>query len=271
MEREGTSGFCAPLASVSHVPGMARRYNYLVRNTHLAIVCPMANEAESAVQFVRELLSYCEDFRKVEFFTVLDRVSKDGTLEVLRDFSEAEPRLKVVWAPENRCVVDAYVRGYREAIAAGADWVLEIDAGFSHRPSDAPLFFAEMEKGYDCVFATRFAKGGKIESSSAKRQVISKGGTLLTNLVLGTRLSDMTSGFQLFRREILEKILAKGIASRGPFFQTEMKAYCHRARYVEVPITYSMASHNVRMSSIGEAFRQLRRLARLKAEGELKL
>lgn len=231
----------------------------------------MANESQSATRFVAELLAECSSFRKVDFFAVLDRASRDATLELLRTLALTEKRLQVVWAPENRCVVDAYVRGYRDAIAAGADWVLEIDAGFSHRPQDAPRFFEAMEEGCDCVFATRFSRGGKIESSSVKRKFVSIGGTLLTNLILRTQLSDMTSGFQLFRREILEKILEKGICSRGPFFQTEMKAYCYNTRFAEVPITYSMASHNVKMTSIRESFRQLRRLALLKKANALSI
>ena len=74
----------------------------------------------------------------------------------------------------------------------------------------------------------------------------------------------MTSGFQLFRREILQKILEKGIFSKGPFFQTEMKAYCMRTSYAEVPITYCMASHSVGVGSVKESFHQLRRLLALK-------
>jgi dolichol-phosphate mannosyltransferase len=239
--------------------------------THLAIVCPMANESSRAVEFVSQVLGFCGEFRKVQFFVVLDRVSKDNTLDLLTNYAAEDNRLTPVWAPENRSVVDAYVRGYREAIASGADWVLEIDAGFSHRPSDLPPFFETMAQGVDCVFATRFAKGGKILGSSLKRELVSRGGTILTNLVLRTTMSDMTSGFQLFKREVLEKILQKGIFSRGPFFQTEMKAYCDELNYAEVPITYSMASHSVGAASIRESLQQLWRLYRLKRSETLSI
>jgi dolichol-phosphate mannosyltransferase len=243
----------------------------VLNRCHLAIVSPMANEADTAVDFVKQVLSFCGDFRKVEFFVVLDRVSKDATLSLLKEYSGEEQRLKPVWAPENRSVVDAYMRGYREAIASGADWILEIDAGFSHRPSDLPPFFEAMAQGFDCVFATRFAKGGKIEGSSFKRELISRGGTVLTNLVLRTKLSDMTSGFQLFKRKVLESVLDKGIHSRGPFFQTEMKAYCQNLNYAEIPITYSAASHSVGASSIRESLEQLYRLYQLKRSGTLSI
>src|SRR2546423_2421208 len=102
----------------------------------LGIVCPMANEGELATRFVNEVLDECSSagFRSVKMFVVLDYASKDGTLEMLRQFEQAQSQLHVVWAPEDRNVVDAYLRGYREALDAGCDWILEIDAGYSHQP-----------------------------------------------------------------------------------------------------------------------------------------
>jgi dolichol-phosphate mannosyltransferase len=249
-------------ALVNATPLIATRR--VLQNTHLAIVCPMANESDSAVEFVQQILTYCSEFRKVDFLVILDRASKDNTFELMSQYAVVESRLSPIWAPENTCVVDAYRRGYEGAIGSGADWILEIDGGFSHRPADLPRFFSTMAIGFDCVFATRFAKGGKIVGSSWKRALISRGGTFLSNLILSTKLSDMTSGFQLFRRDVLERILQKGIVSRGPFFQTEMKAYCQGLHVAEVPITYSMASHAVGMASLRESLVQLKRLYRLK-------
>src|SRR5690349_4916207 len=94
-------------------------------NAHLAIVCPMANEADTAVRFVEKVFEACEPVRCVTFVAVVDGASRDNTVELLRRHAEKEPRLVVVWAPENRCVVDGYIRGYREALASGADWILE--------------------------------------------------------------------------------------------------------------------------------------------------
>jgi dolichol-phosphate mannosyltransferase len=229
----------------------------------------MANEGDGAVQFVRQVLARCGDFKTVTFFAVLDRVSKDNTQQLLDEYALTEPRLTTIWAPENRCVVDAYMRGYHEALKSGADWILEIDAGFSHQPSDIPFFFDAMESGYDCAFGTRFSKGGKIEDSSAKRKFISQGGTILTNFLLRTKLTDMTSGFQLFRAPVLEQVLRKKLFSRGPFFQTEMKDYCAKLNIVEIPITYRAASHAVGSNHIKESFIQLQRLLALKRANAL--
>src|SRR6266446_10468338 len=129
--------------------------------SRLGIVCPMANEEDCAAEFVGQVLAQTatRGFKSVKFFAILDRKSTDGTREILERLAQKSPALQVIWAPENRCVVDAYVRGYREALSAGADWILEIDAGFSHQPEDLPKFFERMQQDYDCVFGSRFMKG----------------------------------------------------------------------------------------------------------------
>jgi dolichol-phosphate mannosyltransferase len=235
----------------------------------LGIACPMANEAQNATRFVAAVLDQCRGFRRVFFFAVLDKATNDNTLALLRECAVSEPRLSVVWAPENRCVVDAYIKGYREALAAGCDWILEIDAGFSHQPEDIPKFFAAMSEGYDCVFGTRFSKDSRISEGSPKRYAVSRGGTLLTNLLLGTRLTDMTSGFELFSRKALELVLRRGIQSRAHFFQTEIKTYCRNLRVTEVPIHYRAPSARLGLRVIKEAFRQLWRLHVLVRKGEI--
>ncbi|MDY6783402.1 MAG: glycosyltransferase [Cyanobacteriota bacterium] len=217
----------------------------------------MANEANFATQFVEETLEQCEGFASVTFFAIIDRASHDNTREILSALAEVDSRLNVVWSPENRCVVDAYVRGYREAIDAGCDWILEIDAGFSHQPSDIPQFFQKMLQGFDCVFGSRFCKGGKISNSPLSRRLVSLGGTHLTNLLLGTRLSDMTSGFQMFANPALQYVLSQGIKSRYHFFQTEIKFHCRHLRVAEVPIHYQAASPSVRGKAIKDALKNL--------------
>ncbi|HEY0384641.1 MAG TPA: glycosyltransferase [Pyrinomonadaceae bacterium] len=237
----------------------------------LGIVCPMASEEQTAIPFVTSVLEQCRSrqFAAITFFAILDRASKDRTLELLREYSVKEPELRVVWSPENKGVVDAYVRGYREALAEGCDWILEIDAGFSHQPEDIPLFFDKMREGYDCVFGSRFCEGGNISDSSFKRKLISRGGTLLANSLLGTRLRDMTSGFEMFSRRALEDVLKRGIKSRGPFFQTEIKTYCRNLKIVEVPIQYRAASHDVNNKALKDSFSNLWRLYRLRRQGQL--
>ena len=146
----------------------------------------------------------------------------------------------------------------------GADWILEIDAGFSHKPKNIRQFFSQIQSGYDCIFGSRFMRGGTIRNSSWRRYLISRGGTFLTNRLLGTELTDMTSGFEMFSRSALEHVLQKGVHSRAHFFQTEIKTYCHELRFTEVPIQYEAASPRLRTSALKDAFIHLWRLYKLR-------
>jgi dolichol-phosphate mannosyltransferase len=238
----------------------------------LGIVCPMANEVSTATTFVDEVLSVCvseKRFSSVTFFAILDRVSTDGTLSALKAHREIRPNLMIVWSPQNKCVVDAYMRGYEEALKDGSDWILEIDAGYSHQPSEIPRLLNKIDDGYDCIFGSRFCEGGSFEDGPLTRKLVSLGGTWLVNKLVGTQLLDMTSGFQLFSRGSLESILRKGIKSRGPFFQTEMKIFSQPLQYIEVPITYKQPSHLIGWAHINDALANLWRLFALRVMGRL--
>jgi dolichol-phosphate mannosyltransferase len=236
----------------------------------LAVVCPMANEGDNAAAFALATLSQCVGFQAVTFLAVIDKASTDNTRDVLEDLARTNPQISVVWAPENRCAVDAYIRGYKEAMALEADWILEIDAGFSHQPEDIPQFFDAMENGYDCVFGSRFMSGGQITEGSSKRYLVSRMGTVLSNFLLGTQLADMTSGFEMFSRRAMTLILDRGIQSRAHFFQTEIKVYCRNLKIVEVPIHYKSPSPRMKSSAITDAFRQLGRLFVMRISDQLR-
>jgi dolichol-phosphate mannosyltransferase len=220
----------------------------------------MANEADSAEAFVQSALSNCSGFLETRFFAVLDNSSSDNTFDILRGLAVFTQCLEVVWSPENTCIVDAYVRGYREALAWGADWILEVDAGFSHDPAAMPTFFARMAEGNDCVFGSRFAAGGAITDTSLWRRIVSRGGSMLANVLLGTHFSDMTSGYEMFTRQALVRVLDQGIQSKAHFFQTEIKFHCRNCRVAEVPIIYRTANKTLPSGALREAFVQLWRL-----------
>ena len=233
---------------------------------NLGIVCPMANERDTAECFIKEVLEKCWifEFSTLKFFVILDNASKDGTIDLVQKMSRETNEIEFIFAPENKCVVDAYIRGYQEALNAKCDWILEIDAGYSHQPYDISKFFETMLQGYDCVFGSRFCPGGKFSRGPARRYIISRSGSLLAALLLGTKLHDMTSGFELFTHDALQEILGKGIISRGPFFQTEIRTYAHKFKITEVPIHYQAPSHEITRNVLMDAFSNLWRLFRLR-------
>jgi len=215
-----------------------------------ALVIPLANEASGFAEFSDAIAQVLERLRNGTVYFVVDRVSRDNTLSLCTELSARDPRFKTVWAPENRNVVDAYVRGYREAFEAGHDIMIEMDAGFSHDPRAIPMFLRVLNEGNECAFGSRFVNGGSMADSPFFRRFLSRGGTLLANALLGTRLHDMTSGFQGFRRPVVERLLAYPLRSRAHFYQTEVRYLLRNKRHIEVPIHYQSPSPNVSRRAI---------------------
>jgi dolichol-phosphate mannosyltransferase len=218
------------------------------------VTIPLANEEATVDELLDRVLAQLTPEDGV--FCVLDNVSRDRTRQRIEARSAADPRVVLVWAPENRCVVDAYFRGYRAALDAGCRWILEMDGGLSHQPEQIGQFLRAMEQGYDYAGGCRFMAGGSY-AGPVSRYIISRGGTWLANRLLGTRMRDMTSGFECFSRRALEAVLAHGVRSRAHFFQTEIKFLLRHWKWVEVPIHYRNPSKSVGTASLKEAFRNL--------------
>lgn len=218
------------------------------------MISPLANERENIDEFVRRVLAQLQPQDRL--ITVFDNICTDGSLERARELAQTDPRLTVVFAPENRSVVDAYFRGYREALATRADWILEMDAGLSHLPEQIPQFLDAMQQGYDFAGGSRFIRGGRFQGPWS-RYLVSKGGTWLTNLLVGTTMHDMTSGFECFTRATLQIIVDEGVQSHAHFFQTEIRARMHDFKWIELPIHYGCPSKSVGKSSLIDAFKSL--------------
>jgi len=210
-----------------------------------AVVIPLANEAESFDSFIRELAGVLDTTRSGQVYLVVDKASKDSTLDLCKGLSSKDNRFTTIWEPRNTNVVDAYLRGYREAFKNGHQLIVEMDGGFSHEPKALPLILETLCKGYECVFGSRFITGGSMEETSRYRLFLSKGGTLVANALLGTRMKDMTSGFQGFHRSIVGQFLDHDFISKGHFYQTELRFLLRKKRYVEIPIHYKATSGTV--------------------------
>lgn len=223
---------------------------YYLRAYDFALVIPMANEEPDFVEFVDALVQMLDFLQSGKVYFVIDGVSKDKTLELCRSLAVKDSRFVAVWAPENRNVVDAYLRGYREAVAGGHDFVIEMDAGLSHDPRAIPMFLRVLNEGNECAFGSRFINGGSIWKSSFKRTFLSRSGTVLSNLLLGTRMRDMTSGFQGFHRNIVEQFLQYPLLSKAHFYQTELRYLLRHKRFIEVPIHYRAPSPSVSRKAI---------------------
>lgn len=223
-------------------------------NINYAIVIPMANEEPDFPPFVEVLKRVLDPYPPGTVYFVVDTVSKDNTLALCQTLSEKDNRFRTVWAPENRNVVDAYIRGYREALQNGHAIIIEMDAGLSHDPAAIPMFLQALREGNDCAFGSRFVKGGSISDSNWRRYFLSKSGTLLSNLLLGTSLRDMTSGFQGFHAAVVRKFIDYPLLSRAHFYQTELRYLLRGMKYTELPIHYKAPSPRVSGKAIRNSF-----------------
>ena len=215
-----------------------------------AVIVPMANEEGDFAPFIAELTEVLNRLNSGSVYFVVDSVSKDKTFELCNTLSKKDNRFVTVYAPENRNVVDAYIRGYKEAYQNGHDIIIEMDAGMSHDPKALPLFLRVLNEGNDCAFGSRFINGGSMVESPKSRRFLSRIGTLLSNVLLGSSLYDMTSGFQGFRRPIVKKIIDYPLLSKAHFYQTELRYLLRNTKYAEIPIHYKAPSPSVSKKAI---------------------
>ena len=216
---------------------------------NFAIIIPMANESKEFDFFTGKLQKTLDFIESGHVYLVVDNASKDNTHELCEQLSEKDNRFTTIWAPENKNVVDAYIRGYKEAVQHH-DFIIEMDAGMSHDPEAIPMFLRVLNEGNECAFGSRFINGGSIWQSSVKRRFLSKAGTIISNLLLGTKMKDMTSGYQGFHSSVVNQLLQQRLLSKGHFYQTEVRYLMRKLRYIEVPIHYRAPSPSVSSSSI---------------------
>jgi dolichol-phosphate mannosyltransferase len=229
----------------------------LMTDHKFAVVVPMANEENDFEPFISELTAVLNSLGNGVVYLVVDNVSRDRTLERCRTLSDRDPRFVTIFAPENRNVVDAYMRGFAEAYEAGHEYIIEMDAGMSHDPKVIPLFLEALEKGYNCVFGNRFITGGSFIGAPFNRRALSCGGTLISNILLGTRLSDMTSGFQGFHADVVARVIRYKLLSTAHFYQTELRYLLRNEKYTELPICYRTPSPRVSKGSVLNALKVL--------------
>jgi len=172
---------------------------------------------------------------------VIDDSSPDGTGEAAEALARELDFVDVLHRERKEGLGPAYLAGFRQALAGGAELVLEMDCDFSHDPADVPRLIATVEKDTDVALGSRYVPGGGTRDWGVVRRAVSRAGALYARALLGLPVQDPTSGFKCYRREVLERIDLDRIASRGYAFQIETVYRAVRAgfRVAEIPITFS--------------------------------
>jgi dolichol-phosphate mannosyltransferase len=234
------------------------------------VILPTYQEAENVVAIARALLAVFDEHDLDGSVLVVDDGSPDGTADLAAAVAADDDRVAVLRRPRKEGIGPAYIAGFRHALARGADLVLEMDADFSHAPSDVPRLVAAAAEA-DLVLGSRYVRGGGVARWGPLRRLISRGGCWFARTALGVSIRDLTGGFKCFRRVVLETLPLDAVTSAGYVFQVEVtyRALLAGFRVTEVPITFTERIHGVSKMSGGivtEAARRVIRLRRLRTE-----
>jgi dolichol-phosphate mannosyltransferase len=202
-----------------------------------ACVClPTYNERENLEPMLRALGDVLGPDDRV---LVIDDNSPDGTGGRADELAAELGYVDVLHRERKEGLGPAYLAGFRRALDAGAELIVEMDCDFSHDPRDVPRLI-EAADAADVVLGSRYVPGGGVENWGAVRRLISAGGSLYARLILGVSVRDLTGGFKCIRRAVLEATDLSSIHSRGYAFQIELtyRALRKGFRVQEVPIRF---------------------------------
>jgi len=199
------------------------------------VIIPTYQEAENIGPILERVLDATPSAQVL----VVDDASPDGTGKIADALSDEDSRVHVLHRVAKRGLGAAYIAGFDWALARRYRVIVEMDADGSHAPEQLPRLLRALQHA-DLVLGSRWVPGGAIVNWPRRREMLSRGGNLYTRLALGIELRDATGGYRAYRREVLDKIDYRGVASEGYCFQIDLarRALAAGFRVEEVPITF---------------------------------
>ncbi len=175
---------------------------------------------------------------------VVDDSSPDGTANVVGDIAAGDPGVRVRSRSKKSGLASAYLEGFHLALDEGYDLIVEMDSDLSHDPSELGWLLATAT-AHDLTVGSRYVPGGSVTNWSRARVALSRIGNGYARLMLGLPISDATSGYRVYRRELLRTLLERPVASDGYGFQVELVMRAHRQGFDvgEAPITFREREH----------------------------
>ncbi|HEX5041539.1 MAG TPA: polyprenol monophosphomannose synthase [Candidatus Polarisedimenticolaceae bacterium] len=216
------------------------------------IVIPTYDEADALPELLERVLGLPERFQVL----VVDDASPDGTGALADAVAAREPRVTVLHRPGKLGLGSAYRDGFARALREGADAVFEMDADHSHNPKYLPALLAPLRADADVTVGSRYVHGIRVENWPFRRLLLSRFANYYVSFACGLPgavLTDATSGFRGYRREVLEAIGLERVRSNGYSFQVEMafRAWRLGFRLCEVPICFE--EHYLTSSKMSKA------------------
>jgi dolichol-phosphate mannosyltransferase len=203
------------------------------------VIIPTYNEKENIEAIIRAV--FCQE--KVFHVLIVDDNSPDGTGEIVtRLISEFPNRLFLEKRLEKNGIGTAYIHGFKWAIRNNYEYIIEMDADFSHDPKDLiRLYNACANEGADLSIGSRYSKGVNVVNWPMKRVLLSYFASKYVRFITGIPIHDTTAGFVCYKRKVLETIKLDKIKFVGYAFQIEMKfkAWKHKFNINEVSVIFT--------------------------------
>jgi dolichol-phosphate mannosyltransferase len=201
------------------------------------VLIPTYNEKENIANILAAVLAFPSNYH----ILVIDDGSPDGTASIVRTIMTSNAdRLFIECRSGKLGLGTAYIHGFKWALQHNYDYIIEMDADFSHNPADLDHLCAACDEGADVAVGSRYVKGGTTENWPIDRKIYSKGGSAYTRLITGIPVKDPTAGFVCYKKNVLSLINLDNIKFIGYAFQIEMKFAAWRLGFKikEVPIKF---------------------------------
>lgn len=199
------------------------------------VVIPTFNEAENIAYLIDTIKSSLPSTD----ILIVDDNSPDGTADIVREKMKEDDSIHLIVRQKKMGLGTAYCEGFKYALDKGFDYILQMDADFSHNPSELPRIVSEMENA-DLVIGSRYISGVNVVNWPLSRLILSYGANLYTRIITCLPIKDSTGGFKCFNANYLKHIDLDHIRSNGYGFQIEMnyKMWKLGARIKEIPIIF---------------------------------
>ena len=200
------------------------------------VIVPTYNECENISRLIQAVL---EKDPRLEIL-VVDDGSPDGTGNIVEEIGKTNPRVHLLRRAKKMGLGTAYIAGFKWSLQHRYDYVFEMDADFSHDPAHLPQFLRAIETA-DLVIGSRYENGKvTVVNWPIGRLLLSYYANIYARMVTGVPIYDLTAGFKVYRRAVLEAIDLDDVRSNGYAFQIEMhfRAWRKKFRVCEIPIVF---------------------------------
>lgn len=202
------------------------------------VIIPTYNECENIEKIIRAVFALEHCFH----ILVVEDNSPDGTAAIVKRMQKEFPeRLFMIERTGKLGLGTAYIAGFKWALERDYDYIFEMDADFSHNPTDLPrLYNACAQEGADVAIGSRYISGVNVVDWPMSRILMSYGASKYVRLITGIPIHDTTAGFVCYRKEVLQMMELDKIRFKGYAFQIEMKFTASKcgAKIIEVPIVF---------------------------------